>query len=723
MENFGPYKDPLEYEINQKTLTLITGPNGVGKTMSLDAIPYTLYGMTSKGARGDDVVNNEIEKNCHTWVEFEIDGQDFRLDRYHKYTKLGNTVILKRGDEVINKGHMEVVPVIESMILPRKLFMNTMMFGQKVKDFFTDLTDSEKKDIFRMVLQLEKYIDYQKNMKESLETISKMRQELSRNVEVKQARINDLEEQHAEQLEKEKRFYQEKEEKIKQIQSSIQTSERLKRQWESKIKEIEQEIDSYDLEQILNEDRKIRSDLQNIDQRWKTVEDENEKKKESKKQELNAQANEAWKNITEEYTEILSKIHEEIAEEEKLVREFETELAAIRSSVASKKSSKESQQKIYENEIKRLEKVLNSESKICPTCGQSIGGGYAQSVLNQKKSYHEEIKKLEDEFEKYAEEMSSDYDFILTENGDHKSELEKLNEKHEKIKREEQEKKELNQEKLKELLEKVDEISEKNKAEIEKNKDAEKVELEKALNDLKPMLDEVEKLQTEMDKIKNDTLQSIVVNIMTLNRQLEEVQESEFDKVEIEKIEARIYILKEEISKIAIDEEKFISMEKIASFWKDGFSAAGIPSMLIDEAIPFMNETVEKYLDQISNGRYIVSFDTLAETKSGEFRDKISVRFLDTKTKASQRVQLSGGQTRLVDIATILTLGDLQSEMHNTRFNILLFDEIFDSLDDDNISYVSRVLRKLADDKAIFIISHRHVDHLEADQVYNFYGE
>jgi DNA repair exonuclease SbcCD ATPase subunit len=107
--------------------------------------------------------------------------------------------------------------------------------------------------------------------------------------------------------------------------------------------------------------------------------------------------------------------------------------------------------------------------------------------------------------------------------------------------------------------------------------------------------------------------------------------------------------------------------------------------MLTDEAIPFMNEKVSEYLDSLSNGRYIVSFDTQGAIKSGEIRDKISVNVLDTYTRANQRLQLSGGQTRLVDIATILTLGDLQTNNLGIKVNLLIFDEIFDSLDEQNI--------------------------------------
>ena len=160
---------------------------------------------------------------------------------------------------------------------------------------------------------------------------------------------------------------------------------------------------------------------------------------------------------------------------------------------------------------------------------------------------------------------------------------------------------------------------------------------------------------------------------------------------------------------------------KICEFWKNAFSSSGIPSMLIDESIPFMNRKISAYLDMMSNGRYIVTFDTLHETKSGEFKDKISVNVYDAETHSNSRVNLSGGQTKLVDIATILTLSDLQESVQKFKVNILLFDEIFDALDDENISNVSKLLRTIvAKDKAINIITHRHIDQVEADAIYNF---
>lgn len=117
MENFGPYIEEMVLPFENDKLTLITGPNGIGKTMSLEALPFTLFGETCKKAKGDDVVNTRVGKNCHTWVKFAINEDVYLVNRYHKYKSLGNTVLIqKNGEEPYLKGHREVLPEIEKLI-------------------------------------------------------------------------------------------------------------------------------------------------------------------------------------------------------------------------------------------------------------------------------------------------------------------------------------------------------------------------------------------------------------------------------------------------------------------------------------------------------------------------------------------------------------------------------------------------------------------------------
>ena len=228
--------------------------------------------------------------------------------------------------------------------------------------------------------------------------------------------------------------------------------------------------------------------------------------------------------------------------------------------------------------------------------------------------------------------------------------------------------------------------------------------------------EEREKVKKEADEII-EKMRSINNKISQIASQIEITENEEYDKTQLDFYKNKEYQLQSELEGLRNQQGEILELVEAQQFWKTGYSPSGIPSMLIDDSIPFMNERVAYYLDKLTNGRYVVSFDTLAATKAGEFRDKISVNVLDTFTRANSRVQLSGGQTRIIDIATILTLGDLQSNIQHIKINILIFDEIFDSLDEENISYVSKVLNKLKYGKSIYLISHRHEDQLEADEV------
>ena len=103
----------MEYTFRNNGIVSIVGPNGSGKSSFIDILPYTLFGSTTKGNHGDDVVNNKVNKNCHTWTEFKIDDVNYRIDRYHKHTKFGNTVHLYKEKQLIKNGQKEVKPEIE----------------------------------------------------------------------------------------------------------------------------------------------------------------------------------------------------------------------------------------------------------------------------------------------------------------------------------------------------------------------------------------------------------------------------------------------------------------------------------------------------------------------------------------------------------------------------------------------------------------------------------
>lgn len=711
MKNYGPYIEEMILPLNQYSLSLITGPNGIGKTMILDAIPFSLYGTTSKGKKGDDVVNNKVGKNCYTWVRFEIDGVDYRVDRYHKHSKYGNTVVLHKQGKEISKGQRELIPMIESLVVPQRLFMNTLFFGQSVKTFFTDLTDADKKEIFRKILDLDKYTTYYEETTKRLKELEDRKIKFVNDLSVKETLIPSFEKQIELLLEEEKEFYRRKEMLIKTYETDISI-------YQKDIEKLGPQLNIFSEDLLLDITRKIlecRSSLTSLKQEEDheyssltnaKVSKKNEltKKSQQMKEELRLETAKQFDEVSIEYDSKIQELNTKAQE----MQDLRTKEEISSNSMSFKIQSLDTQVNDLTGNVLNL--------SICPTCFQTLND-------EQKKNLKNKIQELIQEKQKLEESMKSSYskkNELTQKHLEIKNEVTKLTgEKHFKV----NEQKTILTGKFREIdvkeqsiLEELELRSQQALNEIRKKYIDNKNSLEKTLLNLLTDNQRYEKEKEEYKKIK-ESIDEKKAKINSLTNTIEEKRKEVFDKKRIELVQEKIKLIQGEI-KILHDLQKVIQKEEeVLNFWKVGFSSSGIPSLLIDESIPFMNDRVSYYLDKISNGRYTVSFDTLQTTKAGEFRDKISVNVLDNITKANSRVQLSGGQTRIVDIATILTLCDLQSNVQNITFNLLLFDEIFDSLDDENIGFVSKVLKELAREKSLFIISHRYIDQIEADNI------
>lgn len=717
MENFGPYIEPMIYPIENNMLTLITGPNGIGKTMMLDALPYSLYGVTSKNAKGDDVVNNVIGKDCKTWVKFKINSDDYIVTRYHKYTKFANTVILNKNKIDIMKGHREVLPEIEKLLCPQKAFMNTLMFGQKVKDFFTDLLDSDKKEIFRKILNLEQYSVYYNQVEKKLKKIEKDIEDLISKINLNQKLHDDANDQILILKAIKIKYYDQIKKDIKELKISLEDNIRLLKSLKTSLKENEN--NNLDIESINKQLSDVEHSLKNSSNNLKTTIDNLNQQKQLKLLDIQSSAAKARSEFKDSNTAEINILTDQRS---KIIQELNYKDNSITDDIYENSLQKAGVINSIESIKERINEisinVLDKEFSTCPTCEQEVSKETIQKLVDKINNYNIQINELNNHIIEYNKK-----DTIL------KNSLKLTKEEYEK--------------QISDINKKIDLCKQKELIELEKiknrivaatNKIEEIVLVEIAntkqkINDETKDLDAKYKILINEKKSINELLEKnkkIENTIIIINQKIDSINESiKFkENQEYDETQLKSYIKKEIdlTQSIEIDTNKSNELSeeiKILQFWKSSFSSTGIPSMLIDESIPFMNHQISHYLDLLTNGRYLVSFDTLDENKAGNFKDKISVRVVDTYTKANSRVQLSGGQTRIIDIATILTLGDLQTTINDITFNILLFDEIFDALDYDNVGYVSKVLNKLKIGKSIFTISHQHQDQLEPDNLLN----
>lgn len=718
MTNFCCHIDPVELEFQDGKLILITGPNGSGKTAIFQSIPYTLYGLCEKG-KGEDVLNDLTGESCHTFVEFEIDSVPYRVDRYVKAKKFGTTATLRKGNaKPYKKGHKEVVPEIERLLIPRKLFMNTLLFSQKVKTFFTDLTDSEQKEIFRKILKLDDFVLYQKESGKRLKEVETQSTNVSNSLSINGSLLEDVSSQIA-RLEVEKsNFYIKKEEELKEAENQIGRMEKNVLAGEEEYNEILKSDLDKQLEDVNKEIGTVEQLRNSIGKNLMDLLEKLESKRLAKKFELENSMKDMEAKVGEERRENDgATISRCVQERTSITTELEgakEELSKIRFEEREANQNIEFLQK--EKELFALEPDLS----VCPTCHQEID----ETTYQRLEGMVEEIDRKVDESIEYLRTTVEPKKVLEEREQKLQVQLDELNES-ERRDLDTSEKKFLKDresilERFAKACEKLDILVEEERKKIEVENESERRKLDAQyflLNDKKKSIEDLITRRTESLQV----LTNLKNVLSTLQENLEAHRKEEYDETALIENNKRKDSLIEEKNDLLEQQSVLERKAKIVDFWKVGFSSQGIQSMLIDEAIPFMNRQVGQYLDQLSDGRYTVSFDTMGATKGGEIRDKIAVNIFDNRTHADSRVKISGGQERIVDIATILTLADLQSNMQDIKFNLLLFDEIFDSLDDENISRVSKLLRVVTEDKSTCIISHRHIDAIEADDYLRFY--
>ncbi len=144
------------------------------------------------------------------------------------------------------------------------------------------------------------------------------------------------------------------------------------------------------------------------------------------------------------------------------------------------------------------------------------------------------------------------------------------------------------------------------------------------------------------------------------------------------------------------------SLSKEMSFltWalKDPLSNKGIKAYLFDNLLDNINNSLLKY-SHILNLRVEFSIDYSKVNKD------IIVKVYDDYDNPVPYVDLSGGQAQIINVATALALHDMINA--DNPFNILILDEVFESLDSDNIEKVNSLLEEKSIDTSVLIITHQ----------------
>ena len=561
------------------------------------------------------------------------------------------------------------------------------------------------------MLQLDDFIEYAKSAKKKDEIMQETLASIDQKIIILQSLIEERKERIKTLLEDKKKFIDDKTHKIIALNLEIESINYM-------IKEKQQSIK--DVCSDLNE-KGIKERLLQIDQELSTLgsSQANEinlvnEKKDLKLQQLALQAKQETDKANTQILERLNKETKELVKTQqdltKAISDLENDLYKISQDLKS--LTKEKQSTLQE--ITKLDEAINIESPICPTCGKPLEEEVKQKLINSLTGLKSTLESLSNTIHSslaLQKDLQSKQNLSKNLLSETSTNIENISTS---LERERENLFSSINQRLREAQLKLDEMC-KNMLDGIDQKFSKQKEL---------LIDEKNELSSKLEIFTE--IESINKEIETLSKLRDEkktrismLEDQIFDESQIESTKHQQKESHDEIDILKESKKDLIKRVNAISFWKSGFSPTGIPSMLIDESIPFMNDNICEYMEKISGGRYTVSFDTLGETKSGEMRDKISIHFLDSITQNNCTTTMSGGQERIVDVATILTLNDLQTLMYDTKFNILIFDEIFDSLDVENTEKIAGLLKSISNNKSVNIISHTQVNQLEPDRTLN----
>lgn len=127
------------------------------------------------------------------------------------------------------------------------------------------------------------------------------------------------------------------------------------------------------------------------------------------------------------------------------------------------------------------------------------------------------------------------------------------------------------------------------------------------------------------------------------------------------------------------------------------FSTTGLVAYKIESLVKDLEDITNKYLVDLSDGRFQISFKISAS-------DKLNVVITDNG-KDIEILALSGGEKARVNVATLLAIRKLMQTLSSSRINLLILDETVETLDTDGKEKLVEVLIQ-EEHLNTFLVSH-----------------
>lgn len=241
------------------------------------------------------------------------------------------------------------------------------------------------------------------------------------------------------------------------------------------------------------------------------------------------------------------------------------------------------------------------------------------------------------------------------------------------------------------------------------NLKGEKEEADKQYENKEISINRLRDNQEKLKASKDETVRvkkQIVIEQDTLN-QLQKEQSQLFQKKgAIQEKLLKIEQLLLEQKKIEENREKLLYQKDVYEKLSSAFGKNGIPSMIIENTIPELEEEANAILSRLSDEPITVSLESLKELKSGEARETLDIKIHDEMGIRPYELY-SGGEAFRIDFAIRIALSKLLTLRAGAPLRTLVIDEGFGTQDEDGLQKLIQAINSIQNDfDKIMVITH-----------------
>ena len=164
IEGFGSILQPFTISLESKTIIVIRGRTGTGKTTILSALAWVLYGVNIKEVSEVNTWPKYRPKDYQgtmVSIYFKVDNKIYKIIRCQNYKGLiegvkGKDNLFFYEDGVLSKtkGKKNIQKEIEETLkISYRVFINSVLFGQGLKRLINE-TNSDQKALFEEIFDL-----------------------------------------------------------------------------------------------------------------------------------------------------------------------------------------------------------------------------------------------------------------------------------------------------------------------------------------------------------------------------------------------------------------------------------------------------------------------------------------------------------------------------------------------------------------------------------------